>query len=422
MDDVRFDFDSSFIRPEAKRELAMLADIAATVPDSPLSLFGHADQVGTEAYNKALSGRRARAMYGLVVRDLDVWEQLYTQPFGSDSWGERSVRTMLSTVTSPVTGSPYDPSAGLVAAARSYQLDRGLTADGIVGPVTRRALFADYMDALCNGDALRFPPSRFLGGGGGGKADCQGCSELNPVLVPSASETATLEAPSRRDERNATYAPNRRVVAFFFDPSTVFDKGLWPCPTADESAAGCERRLWAKGRAHLQPGATERLYEETLDTFACRFYQRLALRSPCEGASRIIVFSLRLLNRRMQPLPNVPFRVEHGTQSADGITDADAFLRVRVLARPAAIVVSWCDPTDPTYPPGELPFTRKVWVDVGEGPEADARRLENLGYVEDDMQVNVRHFQQNQGLPVTGKLDDIRAELRSVHDVELGGS
>src|SRR5690348_15309553 len=58
---ARFDFDSSVVRPEAEPELGQLAAMFDTVGGPALSVFGHADPVGDDEYNKALSGRRARA-------------------------------------------------------------------------------------------------------------------------------------------------------------------------------------------------------------------------------------------------------------------------------------------------------------------------------------------------------------------------
>src|SRR6476659_2541379 len=62
LDDTRFEFDSSFVKPGAARELKLLTEIRADHPGATLSLFGHADPVGNDDYNKALSGRRARAI------------------------------------------------------------------------------------------------------------------------------------------------------------------------------------------------------------------------------------------------------------------------------------------------------------------------------------------------------------------------
>ena len=90
VEDVRFEFDSSFPRPEIGQELPALGSLIDehTVDGvkPPLSLFGHADPVGDEEYNKTLSGRRAKAVYALLTRDVEMWEKLYTQPTGGDNW------------------------------------------------------------------------------------------------------------------------------------------------------------------------------------------------------------------------------------------------------------------------------------------------------------------------------------------------
>jgi hypothetical protein len=43
MDDIRFEFASSFILPDAADEFTMLSVLMQAHAGSPLSLFGHAD-------------------------------------------------------------------------------------------------------------------------------------------------------------------------------------------------------------------------------------------------------------------------------------------------------------------------------------------------------------------------------------------
>jgi hypothetical protein len=81
VDDIRFAFDSSFVAPEIATELENLVDLRekhkqagpapAAVRFPPLSVFGHADPVGSDNYNKALSGRRAAAIYALLISTTD---------------------------------------------------------------------------------------------------------------------------------------------------------------------------------------------------------------------------------------------------------------------------------------------------------------------------------------------------------------
>lgn len=77
MDDIRFDFNSAFVAPAAKTEFDALKVVRDAHPGAPMSVFGHADPVGDEEYNKGLSGRRAEAIYAVLVRDSARWETLY---------------------------------------------------------------------------------------------------------------------------------------------------------------------------------------------------------------------------------------------------------------------------------------------------------------------------------------------------------
>ena len=96
-DDIRFDFDSSFVRPEITDELQSLAALREKHPGTTISIFGHADPVGDDVYNKQLSGRRATVIYGLLTRDAGLWENIYNQ----EQWGTRSIQTMLANIQRP---------------------------------------------------------------------------------------------------------------------------------------------------------------------------------------------------------------------------------------------------------------------------------------------------------------------------------
>src|SRR5262245_39987318 len=104
VEDIRFEFDSSFPLPAIKAELEELKALVKKHPGSPLSVFGHADPVGNDDYNKALSGRRATAIYGLLIRDTDLWEELFSQPLGNDKWGTKALEVMDAEVNAPPPG------------------------------------------------------------------------------------------------------------------------------------------------------------------------------------------------------------------------------------------------------------------------------------------------------------------------------
>ncbi|KWT93233.1 MULTISPECIES: OmpA family protein [unclassified Variovorax] len=66
---VRFAFDSSDILPAARPQLDALADgIKLLAPSSIVTVEGHTDAVGTDAYNLELSRNRARAVRDYLVQ------------------------------------------------------------------------------------------------------------------------------------------------------------------------------------------------------------------------------------------------------------------------------------------------------------------------------------------------------------------
>jgi len=54
-----YDFDSDVVRPEARTNLHELATSLEKYPGTDLLILGHTDQLGSSAYNQALSERRA---------------------------------------------------------------------------------------------------------------------------------------------------------------------------------------------------------------------------------------------------------------------------------------------------------------------------------------------------------------------------
>jgi hypothetical protein len=292
VEDIRFDFASSFVRPEIAREIAALYQLReehkrALPPGSdgkgpvqnafaypPRSIFGHADPVGEDDFNKQLSGRRATAIYALLTRRVELWEELYSQPLADDKWGEESILTI--------------------------QTHLGLEATGKADKGTRKALFGAYMESLCtirddagnprqeaDGSAMILILDKdkdFLGRGqdSAGKADYQGCSEFNPVLLFSQAEAQKFAAAKDKTERNQENAPNRRVMALLFRVGSKVDPAKWPCPRVKEKPTACKKRFWSDGQKRRSNQAERREYNKTKDTFACRFYDRLNSRSPCE--------------------------------------------------------------------------------------------------------------------------------------------
>ncbi len=277
IDDLRFDFNSAFVTPDSKDEFAELKALRDANPGCPLTIFGHADPVGDEEYNKALSGRRAEAIYAVTVHDTARWEKLYT----SDNWGLRQVQLMLQSVGHDPGVTSGQVTAQSTQAIKDFQTANGLNASGTADSSTRAKLFEKYMLFLM---PAKFEKTEFLGKGAdaNGKADFQGCSEFNPTMVFSQSEQAAFDSAADKTQRNQENSVNRRVLALFFRAGTVVPMDKWPCPRASESTAGCRKRFWSDHAARRGNTAERRTFAETKDTFGCRFYDRLVVASPCE--------------------------------------------------------------------------------------------------------------------------------------------
>ena len=67
-----FDFDSAELRPESITELERVVKFMNDVSIATVLVEGHTDSVGSEAYNQALSDRRAKSVFDyLTSRGVD---------------------------------------------------------------------------------------------------------------------------------------------------------------------------------------------------------------------------------------------------------------------------------------------------------------------------------------------------------------
>jgi hypothetical protein len=405
----RFAFDSSFITPDAAQEFPLLARLWTKAGKPPLSIFGHADPVGDDEYNKTLSGRRAQAVHALLVRDVDTWEKLYTQPFGSDDWRAHAVPLMLQGVGAPDV--------------RTFQEEQGLVVDGVAGPNTRKALFLAYMDAICRDDTgAPFVLARtdFLGRGEDpdGKGDFQGCSELNPIRVFSQAEDQALA--SNKAERNAQNQPNRRVMIFLFPPGTMLTAKRWPCPTTKEPSSACKPMAWPDGDQRRACQSQRREYAVTHDTFACAFYDAMARRSPCEMVRQTL--RLRLFDGRHEAISKARYRVSIGDHDVrTGKADATGMLDEVDVVAPSEVLVEWDFPAPTGGDDGApFPFSLRVRLDArtGDDDAAIEKRLKNLGYRRSTLGDGVRAFKSDHGVtPLDDALDGAtREKICRMHD------
>jgi OOP family OmpA-OmpF porin len=80
--DVLFDFDKSVIKPEGKSKLDDLANKMKGINLEVVIAIGHADSIGTDAYNQALSVRRAEAVKAYFISRGLEGNRVYTEGKG----------------------------------------------------------------------------------------------------------------------------------------------------------------------------------------------------------------------------------------------------------------------------------------------------------------------------------------------------
>jgi hypothetical protein len=326
IEDIRFIFDCSFILPDIANELPHLPaqrqqfkdPSTGTLP--PLIVFGHADPVGSDDYNKTLSGRRATAVYGLLTHNPQLWENLYGVVLGNDNWTKRAPAVVLDTVN----GSHTDDDVSNFQSSSS----------------TRMGLWKQYIEKISAG--VQFQTTDFLckGQDSKGKGDYQGCSEFNPVVLLSDQQ---MQSFPDDDARNLANAPNRRVLVLLLRPGSQIAPAKWPCPTVDQDTTGCRARFWKDGNQRRAPDpVVQRNYEDTHDTFACRFYDRLAGKSPCEPTRLVTTLTLRIMDGDNNPFKDALYQLvinrpqsTDGSQQTDTITDKtgdDGIIEKRIPA------------------------------------------------------------------------------------------
>ncbi|HSG89555.1 MAG TPA: OmpA family protein [Pseudomonadales bacterium] len=69
---LEFDYDSSKLRPQHYAEIERVAEFMRDHPDTSAQLEGHTDSRGTEAYNLALSERRAYSVRDYLIDEADI--------------------------------------------------------------------------------------------------------------------------------------------------------------------------------------------------------------------------------------------------------------------------------------------------------------------------------------------------------------
>jgi OmpA-OmpF porin, OOP family len=80
--DVLFDFDRAVVKPEGRSKLDDLASKVRNINLEVVIAIGHADSVGSDAYNQGLSVRRAEAVKAYLISKGVETNRIYTEGKG----------------------------------------------------------------------------------------------------------------------------------------------------------------------------------------------------------------------------------------------------------------------------------------------------------------------------------------------------
>jgi len=78
----QFDFDKATLKPDGKRLVDEAVRLMKEKPDLRVSVEGHTDSIGGEAYNQRLSERRAKAVRDYMVSEGIDASRITTRGFG----------------------------------------------------------------------------------------------------------------------------------------------------------------------------------------------------------------------------------------------------------------------------------------------------------------------------------------------------
>jgi hypothetical protein len=188
-------------------------------------IVGHTDRAGSNAYNQALSERRARSVHGFLTfgRDPETafndWNALRQRRSGpsdrsiQDNWGAREYQQILQDLNFYPGKIDGNHGASTDDAVRAYRCHKGLPSGTQVDDEVWAALIRDYLGQ----DDLGVPVNRFF----------PNCGPTDPVKWLGCGE----EDP--KDRRETAFRPSRRTEILFVRVNAL------PCEVPEPVTLNC---------------------------------------------------------------------------------------------------------------------------------------------------------------------------------------
>ena len=107
---MSFDFNSASLKPAFLPTLDKVASILSRYPKTTVTVIGHTDNIGSDAYNQALSERRARSVmnylvdHGVAASRLDAVGRGESQPRATNATeAGRQLNRRVEILVRPIT-------------------------------------------------------------------------------------------------------------------------------------------------------------------------------------------------------------------------------------------------------------------------------------------------------------------------------
>jgi len=106
-----------------------------------------------------------------------------------------------------------------------------------------------------------------------------------------------------------------------------------------EGVADCKKQFWPDGNTRRQSADEDREYRITRNTMACRFYDKFARFSPCEGVVAALV-RIRLFDKFAKPMQSVAFEADFAGVTEKG-NAVGSFAVLHNVAVPGTVRIRW---------------------------------------------------------------------------------